>query len=441
MTTFVISTTATHRMLFPRLIHWQAEGLRLYRQPIAWWALAALLLVLLASATVAGLDARTWRQAEAEDRTAYADKLHAQQLRLQASPAPSAASATATYQLGRSDLGLTRMPVEAGLALGVQRLQVLPSRIKASLDTRHVDSRDPGPLRNPLLTDTGLPGLPAMVALLLPLVALVLCAGLLQEEREQGRLGLLRVQSRYGIGPILLAALGWRLLALWMVAVAATLPALLLDPGATAAVALQWAGALGAFCALWVALGGILSVLPVSGATSILAALGLWLALTFAVPAGLVLLAQKNAPLPSRLSAVVTLRDAQHQAEDNEQALAEAWYDEHPHIPAQHPAVWPASFVVRVLDQDETLQPLVEKFRQSRALQAQQVSAWSWLSPGLALVLYGERLAGTDVDSHMRYQQQVDAFEQRWRAFLVPRVMSKQGMRAEELRRLPRFEE
>ena len=424
----------------PRKIHWQAEGLRFVRQPLSWWALSALLLVLVVTATLAGLDARAWRADVAQDDTLFAERLDTQRKRLQATPAPSIPAATATYQLGRSELGQTRMPVGAGLALGVHRLEVLPQRIKASLDTRHVDSRDASPLRNPLLADAGLPGVPAMVALLLPLVAMVLCAGLLQQEREQGRLGLLRVQSRYGMGPVWLAALGWRLAALWLVTVVAIVPALLLDAGASIDVMLQWIGAVGVFCAVWVVLCGVLSYLPITGATSMLVALGLWLALTFAVPAGLVLQAQQAAPLPSRLAFVVALRDAQHQAEDNEQALAEAWYQEHPQTPSHLPAVWPASFVVRVLDQDAQLQPLVAQHIHSRVRQADWISSWSSLSPGLALVLYGERLAGTDVQSHARYLHQVDAFEQRWRAFLVPPVMSRQGLHAGDLESLPRFQ-
>ncbi|MET1116842.1 MAG: hypothetical protein ABWY08_18070, partial [Comamonas sp.] len=190
-------------MIWPSTFHWRAEALRLYRQPLAWWSLGALLVVLLASATSSGLDARAWRLAQARDAAVLDQQLEAALARFEKN-APGPANATATYQLGRSGLGATRMPVKAGLGLGIQRLAALPVRLKASLDSRHADARDPGPLRNPLLAGTRLPGLPAMLALLLPLVALVLCAGLLQEEREQGRLGLVRVQSRHGLWPVLL---------------------------------------------------------------------------------------------------------------------------------------------------------------------------------------------------------------------------------------------
>jgi ABC-2 type transport system permease protein len=425
-------------MSWPRIIHWKAEWLRFNKQPLARLALGALLLVLLVASTAAGLQARAWRVAAASDEIAFDSKLQASLQQFQGRPL-GPANATATYQLGRGELGLTRMPVSAALGLGVQRLDTLPSRLKASLESRHVQTRDPSPLHNPLLSDAGLPGLPSMAALLISLVALVLCSGLLQEEREQGRLGLLRVQSKFGIAPVLAAALGWRLLALWAVGVVSTMPALLLDPGVTVTALAQWASAMGAFSAIWVIIGGLLSFAPMSGATSMLAALGIWVTLTFAAPAGLSMTAQQQTPTPSRLTSIVALRAAQHDSEDNEQELAEAWYLEHPHIKPQLPATWPASFVTRVLDKDLVLESGAKELSRARLQQADFVNNWSWISPALALVLFGERLAGTDVHSHVRYMGQVNAFEQRWREFFVPHVMNRQGLPADKLTQVPRF--
>jgi ABC-2 type transport system permease protein len=421
----------------PSLNLWRAEGLRLRRQPLAWRALGALLAVLLAASTWAGLEARARHEAAVAHEVRQAERLR-EALQQFADAPPGPATAVATYQLGRGDLGLTRMAVGDGLALGVQRLKQLPTALKASLDSRHVDARSSGPLLNPLLTDTGLPDVPAVVALLLPLVALVLCTGLLQEEGEQGRLGLLRLQSRRGMGAWLVAALGWRWLALCVVAVLGTLPALLLGPG-DPAVAGPWLTALLAFCALWVLLGGLLSLVSLSSAMALLAALGLWLLLTFIVPAALVWAAQREAPMPSRLAAIVAIRDAQQHSEDHEAQLARAWFDQHPDVAAHLPATWPASFVVRVLDQEQRLRPLLHRFDDSRARQAAFVERWAWLSPGLALVLHGERLAGVDTASHLRYLREVEAFENRWRDFLVPHVMNRSGITAEQLTGLPRF--
>src|SRR6218665_3625690 len=52
-------------MTFPRCIHWRSEGLRLHKQPLTWFALGALLLILLATAISEGFYSRPGR----DDRT------------------------------------------------------------------------------------------------------------------------------------------------------------------------------------------------------------------------------------------------------------------------------------------------------------------------------------------------------------------------------------
>ncbi|MBT0177956.1 hypothetical protein, partial [Listeria seeligeri] len=91
-----------------------------------------------------------------------------------------------------------------------------------------------------------------------------------------------------------------------------------------------WLLALAVFTAFWVLAGGALSLLPVSAGAALTGALGLWLALTFAVPAGLAWMAERVAPMPSRLSAIVELRAVQQDAEEREAELLKAWYADHP---------------------------------------------------------------------------------------------------------------
>ena len=97
-----------------------------------------------------------------------------------------------------------------------------------------------------------------------------------------------------------------------------------------------------------------------------------------------------------RLQSIVAIRAARHDSEGREQALE----------PAE-----------RRLEQADLL----------------------WRGSWLPLVLHGEALAGTDVASHVRCLEQVEALEQRWRDFLVPRVMDRQGLSASQLKALPRF--
>lgn len=100
------------------------------------------------------------------------------------------------------------------------------------------------------------------------------------------KMGFLRAQSSHDLKPILVAAFRWCMLAIWAVSAVGTAPSILMEPVSRGPVATQWAVALGTFCATWVVLGRLLSLTAISRATSMLSALGIWLALTLSLPAG-----------------------------------------------------------------------------------------------------------------------------------------------------------
>jgi ABC-2 type transport system permease protein len=54
-------------------------------------------------------------------------------------------------------------------------------------------------------------------------------------------------------------------------------------------------------------------------------------------------------------------------------------------------------------------------------------------------MLLADRLAGIDAVRYARYVDAVDRFEDRWQAFVTPRIMSYRGVTAEDLTRLPKF--
>lgn len=82
---------------------------------------------------------------------------------------------------------------------------------------------------------------------------------------------------------------------------------------------------------------------------------------------------------------------------------------------------------------------MVKSFKDGLRAQPASVERWSWLTPGLYLVLGGERRAVTDAQSHIDDLHQVDEYERRWREFLVPCVMDRQGLAPEDWHLLPRF--
>ena len=426
----------------------RAEWRRFVAHPVSRWIVAVSALLLLASAIWSGVGVRNYRAGSAAQQTqwsqSYDQALAGAPEQPASSRAQGAKAVAAAHALGRGDLAATRLPATGALVLGLEQYHVLPTAIRATVESRHSDGRVTGPLANPLLAETGLPGFPAIIVLLVPLAALALTAGMVQEDRELGIWRLVCAQCSVGLGTVFACALAVRWAVVFSVAALSSVCAFAWDPAAAAAPLMLWLLALAFFAAFWVLAGGVVSLLPVSTGAALTGALGLWLALTFAVPAALAWAAKGAAPMPSRLAAIVELRAVQQDGEEHESELLDAWYARHPEDrPAADLApsrpTWPVTFMPRFEFQEERLRPLMRRFDQSRAAQAAAVEQRAWLSPPLALVLVADRLAGIDAARYARYIDAVDRFEDRWRAFILPRIMAYRGVTASELSRMPVF--
>ncbi|WP_295851411.1 DUF3526 domain-containing protein [uncultured Xylophilus sp.] len=428
------------------------EWLRLRRDPVARAVLLALALLLAASALGAGGAARQLRQ---DDRQAAQQIGAARQAALDsaaatapADPAAAQQAVRAAYALARGDLGSARLPPGAGLPLAVQAWRQQPTVQRASVELRALDGRAPGAaLQSPLLAATGLPDFAAVCALLLPLALLALCAGAVQDERATGT--WLQVRAQGTRTPAAVASIAVLLRGALVLAVAVAASALAFATGGdggpgTSGALVAWCGALALYTAFWCAVCLALQRLPVSAGAATMAGLGLWLALCFAAPPLLAAVAERQAPMPSRLEAVVALRAARQRAEDDEAALLAAWYAAHPQHrppPAVAPAApgWPVTFVPRALTADAALRPLQRRFPAARAAQEDHLRRHAWLSPPLALLLQARRLAGADAARHAGYLAAVDAYEDRWRGFWVPRILGYRGLVRSDAGELPVF--
>ncbi|EYS86097.1 ABC transporter permease [Cupriavidus sp. SK-4] len=405
----------------------------------ARWALLLFAAALCACALASGLVARAWheklQQLEANGQAA---------LRLaqaKALPASPEQAAMAAFRFARSEAPVAQLRPGGGLALASSVLDLLPPSIRVTVESRHTDARNEERLANPLLQRYGTFDLATAIALLAPLMLVCLCAGIVQGEREHGTWRMSMAQGAAG-GRVLFAVIAVRAGAVWLIAVLASTLAFLLDPAATLSAYLAWLFCVTAFIAFWSAASGALNLLPGSGATAVLAGLGLWAIATFGTPAMVAALADCTMPMPSRLAAIVQVRAAQQSAEARMSDLVDEWYQANPQwAPAtarQH--AWPVSFMPRYLDQAARIRPVVSAFDQARALRFEQAERWGWLSPPLSLLLAADRLAGSDAPRYASFMARVDRFEAQWRAFFVPRIMGYRGVAMDEYRDAPRFE-
>lgn len=417
----------------------RAEWRRFLRQRLNLWVLAVFALLLGASALWSGLAAREYRAAAAAQQTAWEQvRLKARQAAAQ--PRGGAQAAMAAFQFARADAPPAHLPALGGLALGTGAFALLSPDARVTVESRHTDARKAERLSNPLLEDFGLPDFATVLALLLPLAVLGLTYGWVQEAREQGQWRLVVAQCARP-GRLFAIALALRGAAVWCVAAAASSLAFALDPGATGGAWLCWLATVAACCAVWLTTAGLFCLLPLSSTGAALGLLACWLLTTFAIPAALVAWVDRDNPMPSRLAAITTVREAQQEAEVHMDALVADWYAAHP---GTEPAdrrhhTWPVSFLPRYLEQDLTIRPLMEDFDHVRARRGVWLERRAWLSPSLALAMVADRLAGIDAPRYRRHVQQVNAFEDTWRDFFVPRIMGYQGLTVHDVDHLPRF--
>lgn len=421
------------------LVFW-AEWLRFRRGRVNLIIVATYCGVLLLSGLWAAHGAHQHRQFHVLEEAAR-DSLISEARQSGAATSPEAAAMQA-FTLGRSKAGLAQLPAPPGLALNLSQYDVLNTRIAVSVESRYADSRRSDAIANPALAHIGGMDLAAIVVLLMPLVAIGLCAGAVQEDRERGVWRTARGQTAslwrsFGIGQIIRAA------AVFAPAACGCALVLAFDAGGAAwPTAAWWGVCLAAYACFWVALCGVLALLPISSAAAVLTSLAIWLMLTFAIPAGLESLAAARHPIPSRLAAIVQMREIQQDAEVRMPELLEAWYARHPEWkPEQaHAHTWPVTFLPRFAYQDERLRPLMQRFERQRLAQAQYLERWAWLTPPMALLQIADHLAGISAARYSTFMRDVDQYEQAWRSFLVPRVMSYRGLSAVDYPRIPKFD-
>jgi ABC-2 type transport system permease protein len=417
----------------------RAEALQLLRSPVHAVLLAAVASVLAWSAwTAGGAAAQRQAQLQREQLAWQARWDEAAQGLARASQDPRKA-ALAAFNMARHAAPPTPLDAQGMAFLAAGQYQSLPTGLRASIDGRHTESRRGDAIASPVAQGQGTPDFAVLVALLLPLAAIALGYGRVQEARASGLWSLVRAQSGTAWRPFTASlALQWAIL---LVVVAAASLCGVAASGQWPGTALgAWLLACTAYAGFWVAVTGLANLPRFSAAASASLLLGAWALVCLAVPAALDRLAQQSHPLPSRAATVLAVRDVQQAAEQRSDELLASWYAGHP----QHrrdelqPHAWPVSWVPRYLWQDAQLRGLMLRFDETRARQYAEQARLSGFSPASALVIAAEQLAGVDAPRYARYVHGINAYEDAWRSYFVPRIMRYAPMQAADVHDGPR---
>ena len=412
------------------------EWLRFSRNPLNLWVLALFFVLMTVSATWSGLVAREYRHTEATPV-----KIHVGVNQAEMHDAPKAHEPTeksSAYALGSKAQALN-MPALGGLALNVSQVDFLSTTINASIRNRHTDGRTSDPLFNPLMHELGFLDFSTLLALFTPLLIIALSYGLIQEDRESGVWRLVCTQSTKP-WMLVFTALAVRFGLVLMLMFISSGITFAIDSGSSLAALAQWLIFISCYALLWFAIAGLALLLRISSGAAALVMLGVWLILTFAVPAGLSFAANQHSTMPSRLTAIIDIRHFQELSNQQRQSLLSKWYSDHPEItPPSTELAREISSLPAGLELDSQIRPLMVSFDAARKSQFEFMERWSALSPALAMVLMADRLAGLDAPRYADFIAQVNHFEDQWRARFVPSIMANSPWSANESAPLPSF--
>lgn len=371
-------------------------------------AMVAMLVAALALAVFALMQgARFSREVEASIASAAKQEAAAREAAIAELHAPEP-----RYWLSAADLrgyafrvhvGFASRPERAGAALAIGPADRLPAVLRVRAESR--DSlRSAAEIEHPGRLAVGRFELSSFVVLLWPLVLLALCAPVLTQDREAGRLRALRLQ---GVTPARLLAT--QVLArtgvasAWLVAVVVAAAwvtrAVAFDAAGLAALA-EWSTTLLGWSLFWAVVAAMVAWRCATRVNAVFAGGIAWVVVIVLLPALLSAGLQGAAPMPSREQAIVAGRDA-IDAFDARCLPGSPWSLRMARLGAQE-AAWRA-FDAHADAAAERRQALF--------------AAWRWFSPASATSEALALIAGHDdarqaafIDEARRHQQRLHDF-------------------------------
>jgi ABC-2 type transport system permease protein len=271
-----------------------------------------------------------------------------------------------------------------------------------------------------------------LTTLIAPLVLIALCAGLLGEERRNGRLALL-IAHGANPGRILLA----RVLARSALVAAPLAVALCVQSflgggseGARGLAIAAFITATGLGLLFWMGLCVLANAAIRAGAASAAALLAAWLVLAAAGPSAIVAGGQALAPAPSRLAFLADARAAEIDAVKNAESLAHAYLNDHPELEqgAFDVPDWAKSRYLVSLNIDAAVAPKHEAFEQSLREQSAFATSLQALSPTLAQSIAMTDAAGTGVSAALSRQADARADVSALRSAMGASIMGGVGI-------------
>ena len=328
-------------------------------------------------------------------------------------------------------------PPLAFAAIGQRDLQPYVLRVRAlGLQSQLYDSE----AYNPELALPGVFDWAFVLIYLVPLIIIALGHDLVTSERETGRLRLLislpgrglwrrRAGLRYGA---VMAALGLPLVVggIAMAAPASGIAVMLL----TAAL----------YCGFWFGLAMLIGASVQRSATGAAAMIGCWIVLTLIAPTLANAAIARSVPVAKGIDLTLAQRETVHRGWDiPKDETFERFFVNHPEWRGKEEFEgrfhWKWYYAMHQVG-DEAVAADVAAYRASLAERETLTKALGLALPGVGTMNVLHRLADTDIEGQLSYQDSVAAYHDRLRAFYYPYLFEDRMFTRADFAQIPRYE-
>jgi ABC-2 type transport system permease protein len=403
------------------------------RAPVS--ALALGLLLLLASLAVLS---GSWEVARQRDSLARLQVLQRDELAaLAAKPQTARQAGNAAYYTFHATWN---PPAPAAfMALGLTDSAPNALRVRALALQSQLHE---GEAFNPALSLAGRFDLAFVLIYLAPLVLIALLHDLVSAERQAGRLGTLMALPG-GDHRLWLRRAALRTV-LAFACVAGPLVAGAVVNGMPAPAMAAALATVAAYLAFWAALSVIVASRGRGSASHATALVGCWVLLTLVLPALANAALARAVPAQQGVDLALAQREAVHAAWDRPPAeTMDRFFRSHPQWRATAPLPagfhWKWYYAFQQLG-DESVAAPVAAYRDSLLARQRWTVRLGWLLPGVGAQAALHRLAQTDLEAQLAYQDAIANFHGRLRAFYYPYLFDELKFGEADFAAQPRFE-
>lgn len=277
---------------------------------------------------------------------------------------------------------------------------------------------------------------------LVPLIVIALMHDLVTNERESGRLRLVNSLPVSQTG-FWLKRTGLRyLLVFATVAIPFSVVALILDARTTEIV-----GALGIaaiYIAFWFALSLLAAAVARSSAASAAVLLSGFVVITLVLPTTLNAIIARSVPVAKGIELTLAQRQEVHRGWDLPKPVTfEKFFRTHPEWSDTPPVNarfhWKWYYAMHQAG-DDAVAPLVAEYRRSLEKREDMTRLAGWFLPSVGAQVVLHRLANTDLQGHLAYQDQIAHFHKELRHYYYPFVFHEREFGPNEFEKLPKFQ-